>query len=128
MARLGEQQLDWRLCFQSRVGPLKWLEPATESEVRKAGAEGKGLIVVPVAFVSEHSETLVELDLEYDKTAREAGSPHYMRVPTVGVRASFVEGLAELVLRAVVAKGPVSCGDGRICPPSLKACGYAQGS
>ncbi len=122
---VGEQQLDWRLCFQSRVGPLKWLEPSTESEVRQAGAEGKGLIVVPVAFVSEHSETLVELDLEYGKLGREAGSPHYIRVPTVGVRDFFIEGLAELVLKAVAANGPVSCGSGRICPLPLRACGYA---
>jgi len=121
---LGEQQLDWRLCFQSRVGPLKWLEPSTEAEIRKAGAEGKGLIVVPVAFVSEHSETLVELDLEYGKLAREAGSPHYIRVPTVGVTTSFIEGLAGLTLKAAAADGSVSCGNGRICPASLRACGY----
>jgi ferrochelatase len=128
VSRLGEQQLDWRLCFQSRVGPLKWLEPSTESEIRKTGAEGKGLIVVPIAFVSEHSETLVELDLEYGKLGREAGSPDYIRLPTVGVRASFIEGLAGLALKAVAADGPVSCGAGRICPTSLKACGYAQES
>jgi ferrochelatase len=127
IAGLGEQELDWRLCFQSRVGPLKWLEPSTESEVSKAGAEGKGLIVVPVAFVSEHSETLVELDMDYGKLAREAGSPHYIRVPTVGVKDAFIEGLAGLVLKAVALERPVSCGGGRICPSSFGACGYAGG-
>lgn len=121
---LGEYQLDWRLCFQSRVGPLKWLEPSTEGEIRKAGAEGKGLIVVPVAFVSEHSETKVELDLEYAGVAHDAGSPHYIRVPTVGVGCSFIEGLAGLALKAAVGDGSVSCANGRICPTSLKACGY----
>lgn len=128
IAKLRDPELDWRICFQSRVGPLKWLEPSTETEVRKAGAEGKGLIVVPVAFVSEHSETLVELDMDYGKLARDAGSPHYMRVPTVGVTGSFIEGLAGLVLKAVAGGGPVSCGTGRICPSSFKACGYATRS
>jgi protoporphyrin/coproporphyrin ferrochelatase len=123
---LREELLDWQLCFQSRVGPLRWLEPSTESAIRKAGAEGKGLIVVPIAFVSEHSETLVELDLEYGSLARLAGSPHYIRVPTVGVRDSFIEGLAGLVLKAAAAKGVVSCGEGRICPLSIRACGYAR--
>jgi len=121
---LGEHDLDWRLCFQSRVGPLKWLEPSTEAEIRQAGAEGKGLIVVPVAFVSEHSETLVELDLEYGEVARAAGSPHYLRVPTVGVGPSFIDGLAGLVLKAAGGDGSVNCGDGRICPASFRACGY----
>jgi ferrochelatase len=66
---------DVTVCYQSRVGPLKWLEPATDTEIRKAGAEGKGVIVAPIAFVSEHSETLVELDIEYAKLARAAGVP-----------------------------------------------------
>ncbi len=59
--------------FQSRVGPLKWVGPATDDEIKAAGREGIGLAVVPIAFVSEHSETLVELDIEYRKLADEAG-------------------------------------------------------
>ena len=64
---------DWTVCYQSRVGPLKWIEPATDAEIRRAGADGKGVIIVPIAFVSEHSETLVELDMDYAKLARERG-------------------------------------------------------
>ncbi len=53
------------VCYQSRVGPLEWIGPATDAEIIRAGRDGKGVIVAPIAFVSEHSETLVELDIEY---------------------------------------------------------------
>jgi ferrochelatase len=121
----GLEELDWRLAYQSRVGPLKWLEPATDAEIRKAGAEGKGLIVVPVAFVSEHSETLVELDMDYRDLARVSGSADYIRVPTVGTDEAFIGGLADLVRRAAVADGPVTSGEGRICPVDFRRCGMA---
>jgi ferrochelatase len=98
VAALALPGLDWRISFQSRVGPLAWIEPATDSEIRLAGAERKGLIVVPIAFVSEHSETLVELDIEYAKLARESGVPDYIRVPTVGTHDAFIGGLKRLVL------------------------------
>ena len=81
---LGIKDLDWSVCYQSRVGPLEWLGPATDAEIRRAGQDGKGVIVAPIAFVSEHSETLVELDIEYGKLAREAGVPDYRRAATVG--------------------------------------------
>lgn len=94
------ETLDWVVCYQSRVGPLEWIGPATDDEIRRAGAEGKSLIVLPVAFVSEHSETLVELDIEYGHLARESGVPAYHRVPAVGTEAQFIEGLARLVVAA----------------------------
>ncbi|HEX4159996.1 MAG TPA: ferrochelatase [Rhizomicrobium sp.] len=119
--------LDWRIAYQSRVGPLKWLEPATDAEIRRAGAEGKGLIVVPVAFVSEHSETLVELDIEYAQLARDSGAVDYIRVPTVGVDDLFIRGLAGLVLKAMASEGPASCGEGRICPSGFRQCGMSEG-
>ena len=86
---LGIKDLDCQVCYQSRVGPLKWLEPATDAEIRRAGREGKGVMVAPIAFVSEHSETLVELDIEYAKLARAAGVPDYRRAATVGADAAF---------------------------------------
>jgi ferrochelatase len=124
----GAGDLDWRISYQSRVGPLQWLEPATDAEIRQAGAEGKGLVVMPVAFVSEHSETLVELDIEYARLAREAGAPDYIRVATAGTNQSFIEGLADLVLKAAAAAEPVTCGNGRICPERFGRCrlGRAQ--
>jgi ferrochelatase len=92
-----DRDLDWINCYQSRVGPLEWIGPATEDEIRRAGAEGISLVVVPIAFVSEHSETLVELDIEYREIADHAGVKKYLRTPTVGVTPAFIEGLAQLV-------------------------------
>ena len=108
---------DWTICYQSRVGPLEWIGPATDAEIRRAGAEHKGLIVAPVAFVSEHSETLVELDIEYAGLAAECGVPDYLRVPTAGVRPDFIAGLAGLVLQSLA-----GVADARICPKGLPCC------
>jgi ferrochelatase len=123
VARLKKPALDWRICYQSRVGPLEWIGPATDAEVRRAAQEDKGLIIVPVAFVSEHSETLVELDIEYSKLAGEAGVPDYIRVPTVRSHPAFVEALASLVTIALGAKTPVTCAAERICPRHC-VCGH----
>lgn len=93
------EELNWeaRVCYQSRVGPLKWLQPYADIEIQKAGQEKISLVVVPVSFVSEHSETLVELDKEYKNKAYKSGVPLYLRAPTVQVHPSFIEGLRTLV-------------------------------
>ncbi|HEY3947947.1 ferrochelatase [Phenylobacterium sp.] len=107
------QLADWRVCYQSRVGRLAWLGPSTDDEIRRAGAEGKGVLVAPIAFVSEHVETLVELDHDYAKVAREAGCSPYLRVRTPGVQADFIAELAKAVLEAageeVGPHGPWRC-------------------
>jgi len=121
--RLGENDLDSAICYQSRVGPLEWIGPATNAEIIRAGREGKGLIVVPVAFVSEHSETLVELDIEYAKLAREERVPDYVRVPTVRTHPSFIGGLVGLVVAALKARDPITCMPGRLCPKG-RVCGH----
>lgn len=108
VSRLNVPDLDWVTCYQSRVGPLEWIGPSTETEIKRAGAEGRRLIVVPVAFVSEHSETLVELDIEYAKLARESGVPAYVRVPALGVHPDFIAALARLV-RAARAEAEILC-------------------
>ena len=120
---LKREGLDWRVCYQSRVGPLDWIGPATDAEVRRAGQEHKGLILAPVAFVSEHSETLVELDIEYAKLAEESGVPDYIRVPAVRTHPAFIAALASLVTTALGAKTPVTCAPGRICPRG-SVCGH----
>ena len=84
---------DWSVCYQSRVGPMKWIGPSTPEAVAKAASEAKGVLVVPVAFVSEHIETLVELDRDYARLAEEKGCPVYLRAPAVGVQADFIDGL-----------------------------------
>ncbi|HEY4275630.1 MAG TPA: ferrochelatase [Rhizomicrobium sp.] len=126
--RLGIKNLDWNVCYQSRVGPLKWLEPSTDAEIRRAGAEGKGLVVAPIAFVSEHSETLVELDIEYGKLAREVGVPDYRRAATVSAAPAFIEGLAGLVRKALAQGGCINDDSGRICPAQFGRCGYREGA
>src|SRR5262249_13805896 len=98
---LAKQGLDWRVCYQSRVGPLRWIEPATDEEIKSAGREGIPLVVSPISFVSEHSETLVELDLDYRDLAKASGVPAYYRVAAVSVEPAFIDALASLVHRAL---------------------------
>jgi len=100
VAALDQPELDWRVCYQSRVGPLEWIGPYTDEEIRRAGKDGAALVVAPISFVSEHSETLVELDLDYRRLAETAGVPAYHRVATVGVEPGFIGSLARLVNRA----------------------------
>tara|TARA_B100001939_G_scaffold342104_1_gene352725 strand:+ start:18817 stop:19809 length:993 start_codon:yes stop_codon:yes gene_type:complete len=99
VAQLGEKyaDLDFVTCYQSRVGPLEWIGPNTEDEIERAGRDGKNLIVVPVAFVSEHSETLVELDIEYRELAEKCGVGKYIRIPALYCHERFIDGLAGLV-------------------------------
>jgi ferrochelatase len=97
VAALGRQNLDWTVCYQSRVGPLAWLGPQTDEEIKRAGHDGIAVVVASVSFVSEHSETLVELDRDYRRLAEESGVPGYYRVPTVGTDPQFIAALAELV-------------------------------
>jgi len=98
---LAMPELEAIVCYQSRVGRLKWIEPATDAEIRRAGQDGKRVIVAPIAFVSEHSETLVELDIEYRHLAEQSGVPDYRRALTVGEDAAFIAGLAGLVKQAL---------------------------
>lgn len=120
---LAMPQLEPVVCYQSRVGPLEWIGPSTDAQIARAGRDGKGVIVAPIAFVSEHSETLVELDIEYRKQAGERGVPDYRRAGTVGAHDEFIAGLAGLVTRALQGE-TVSCGEGRICPPIYRRCGF----
>lgn len=120
--KLARPQLDWRVCYQSRVGSLKWIEPATDEEIKRAGAEGLAVVMAPIAFVSEHSETLVELDIEYAKLASECGVMNYMRPPTVGTHPDFIEGLAKLVREAAGREGTKPAGGARLCPAKCGQC------
>ena len=99
---------DWRISYQSRVGPLKWIGPSTDDEIRLAGAEGVGVLVSPIAFVSEHVETLVELDHEYAELAHEAGCPVWLRAPAPGTDPGFISALAGAVGTALEREGGVA--------------------
>jgi len=116
--RLGLR--DWGLCYQSRVGPMKWLGPSTPEALEQAGKDGVGVVLVPIAFVSEHIETLVELDIEYRELAEEHGIHPYIRVPTVSVTPAFISGLAEGVIGALDRAGTAPFGPG--CQAAWKAC------
>ncbi|WP_420435031.1 ferrochelatase [Hyphobacterium sp.] len=114
---------DWQICYQSRVGPLKWIGPSTEDAIESAARDAKAVFLTPIAFVSEHIETLVELDEEYAELAHEKGIQTYKRVPALGIDSAFIDSLAGLVLDAL--KGSVGlkppCGK-RICPSGFTKC------
>ena len=119
--------LDWLVCYQSRVGPLEWIGPSTEDEIARGGTDNVPLIVVPIAFVSEHSETLVELDIEYRELADEKGVPAYVRIPAVGTTGPFIAGLAKMVDLALSCPAGALCSQNgnRICPSGFGQCPYS---
>jgi ferrochelatase len=90
--------LDWILSYQSRVGPLKWIGPSTEDIIIENSKLGKHIVLVPVAFVSEHSETLVELDIEYKELADKNGCKNYSRVPALGTNENYVKAMSNLII------------------------------
>jgi protoporphyrin/coproporphyrin ferrochelatase len=119
MLDLKHDNLDHTISYQSRVGPLKWIGPSTDDEIIKYSREKKGIVIVPVAFVSEHSETLVELDIEYKKLAEKNGCSFYKRVPSLGIEENFIKSLSELVLQKETRSNFVSS---VICPNKYKKC------
>jgi len=119
-ARAGLADDAWAICYQSRVGPMKWLGPSTPDAIARAGRDGVGVVVTPVAFVSEHIETLVELDIEYAELAHELGVTPYLRSPAVGIAAPFINTLSEAVVEALSRTGTAPYGPG--CRADWKAC------
>jgi ferrochelatase len=99
MSNLEDENLNYIISYQSRVGPLKWIGPSTDKVIIKYSKEKKGIVIVPISFVSEHSETLVELDIEYKKLAEKNGCSFYKRVAAPGTEENFIKGLTELVLK-----------------------------
>ena len=90
------------LAYQSRVGPVEWLKPYTEEAILELAEQGvKTLVVVPVSFVSEHIETLEEIDIEYREIAEEAGIHNFQRVPALNTHPVFIQELSEMVVNAM---------------------------
>jgi ferrochelatase len=113
------------ICYQSRATPQKWIDPSTDSEIERAAKDQTAVLVVPIAFVSEHTETLVELDIEYRDLAIKLGVPGYFRVPTQNADAGFIAALAGLVRRAHAAEpGLCSASGRRLCRIEHTACPY----
>lgn len=120
---LGIADLDWVGCYQSQVGPMKWIGPSTEDEIIRAGEQGRPLVVVPIAFVSEHSETLVELDIEYRELAAKRNVPWYERVATVDTHPEFIDGLADEIMTLAASDDAVCAADpSRLCPTDKSGC------
>lgn len=112
-------KVDHAVCYQSRVGPLKWIGPTTVEAIAAATDKGFGVIVVPIAFVSEHVETLIELDHDYKGEAEALGCSAYARVPTLSLDKTFTTSLADLVEGALASDAAVAPGKGWTC----EACG-----
>ncbi|MBT5938389.1 MAG: ferrochelatase [Rhodospirillaceae bacterium] len=127
IAAEADLQIDqWRICYQSRVGRLEWIGPSLDEELERAAADNIGVTILPIAFVSEHSETLVELDIEYREMADKLKLPAYNRVPAVGTQPDFISGLAKLVESASVSEHNLISGHsnlaGRNCPADRIGC------
>ncbi|MDD9331725.1 MAG: ferrochelatase [Wolbachia sp.] len=93
--KLAIKDLDWSICYQSKIGPVKWLEPSTKNELLRAKADDAPVVLSPISFISEHSETLVELDMEYKGIIKDE---YYFRVPTLSSNLLFIKCLADLCI------------------------------
>jgi ferrochelatase len=110
------------LAYQSRVGPVEWLKPYTDATIRELGEQGTpALLAVPISFVSEHIETLEEIDCEYRELAEEVGIKGWGRVPALGVDPTFIGDLADAVLEALPHTGAMPS----MAPPPPSAGGDA---
>jgi protoporphyrin/coproporphyrin ferrochelatase len=97
-----QEMVEIHLSYQSRVGPIQWLRPYTDDVLPELGQRGvKNLIVVPISFVSEHVETLEEIDIEYRELAEENGIIHWRRVPALNTDPTFINDMADLVIDAL---------------------------
>lgn len=124
---LGIEGLDWSICYQSRATPQKWIGPSAEDAIEKAAHDKVAILIVPIAFVSDHSETLVELDVEYKELAHKEGVPGYFRAPVQNSDPGFIAALAGLV-RTTLARDPGLCSfvGGRTCPAPHGDCPHAR--
>ena len=127
VAQLDLPGLDHGVCYQSRVTPQKWIGPSTEVEIERAVHDKVAVLICPIAFVSDHSETLVELDIEYRELAEKAGIPGYFRVPAQNSDAGFIGALAGLVQRSRAGSRRLcSFAGGRQCPKAQTGCPHAK--
>jgi ferrochelatase len=121
-AAMGVENLDWAICYQSRVGPQKWIGPSTEDELKRAANDKKAVVIYPHAFTQEHVETLVEIEIEYRELAEEMGVHGFYRVPTVSTHPDFIMGLADMVRAHAGKTGAKAEGGKMICPEKFGQC------
>lgn len=120
-----EEEINFQICYQSKVGPLQWTSPSLDQEIKRAALDKKIPVIVPVAFVSEHSETLVELDIDYKELAHKLGIEEYLRVPALNMDGHFIKSLVA-ICKKVDASDDLGFFSGqtpaRICPKKMKLC------
>jgi ferrochelatase len=97
LAALGEDNLDYQICYQSRATPQEWLKPSIDTALVQAAKDDCAVLIIPIAFVSDHSETLVELDIEYREMAKKLGIDGYFRAPTQNTEVNFISGIVDMV-------------------------------
>jgi len=118
-------EIDFSICYQSKVGPLKWTSPSLEQELHRAILDKKIPVIIPIAFTSEHSETLVELDIDYKEMAQNLKARDYIRVPALNSDVFYIKSLSEICLKASTEiEDNIFCGKNktRICPKNFKFC------
>lgn len=124
LGTLGEsipKETESIVCYQSKVGRLKWLSPSLEDEINRAVIDNVGVVIIPISFVSEHSETLVELDVDFKNKSHNLGIPYYGRVPTVSDHQLFIKGLANLIESYGQSDALCNCW----CPDKYSQCGHS---
>lgn len=101
-AKFTDPNVQMHLSYQSRVGPIEWLRPYTDDVLPELGESGvKNLVVVPISFVSEHIETLEEIDIEYRELAQESGVTNWRRCPALNMDETFIDDMADMVIEAL---------------------------
>jgi ferrochelatase len=121
-AAAGLKEDEWQICYQSRVGPKKWIAPSADEALHKAAEDKVPVLMYPHAFVSEHVETLVEIEHEYRDLAKKLGIPWFGRVPTVSVQPAFIAGLADMVKASLAREEITSDQQKRLCPSGFSQC------
>ncbi|MBU6339337.1 MAG: ferrochelatase [Rickettsiales bacterium] len=118
-------KINFQICYQSKVGPLQWTSPSLDLTLRRTVLDKKIPVIIPVSFVSEHSETLAELDIEYKNLAKKMGAKNYLRVPALNSDGHFIKSLSE-ICKKVSATSDAKCfsaqGINRICPKTFSKC------
>lgn len=130
---LKADEMDYQTCYQSKVGPLQWTTPSLGDEIHRISKDNKIPVIIPIAFVSDHSETLVELDIEYKEMAEKLGIKKYIRVPALNSNQYFIDSLVDICKNiannSALSNAPKYFSDlknQRICPKSFKLCQNPQ--
>lgn len=125
LLKVPRSEIDDQICFQSKVGPLKWTSPSLDNELKRAAIDKKIPVITPIAFVSDHSETLVELDIEYQEMAQELGITKYIRVDSLNSDGHYIKSLSKICQDIVKNKdSEIFCASNknRLCPKKMKLC------